>query len=320
MPVIDYAKRFIIFVSSYLGGITALCYVMGFLAETSRWIRLGVPEWGLANKQYLVTGAKFFGFLLPDWVDGCLVFIVRYWWLLLLLISFGGITVFLWKKGKAKQGLLLAGEIVWLMLLFYFLRFSPDSFLGPEEPDAYHLGVDTTDLLFKSYLPPPYQILRENYQLLVALFFLFAAGTVFFLSLQRKLNFSTIWRRIHRGLLVGISLLVLIDFFLLSMNYAHLLIYKKLPVVEVSFTPGLFPNETIPPMLQLRRDKEMLLFYVQYPGESNEQAKGKERLRKEIWAVNQEEIKALRVLENRSVWDSTNPEKLTPLQPEPNQK
>jgi len=226
------------------------------------------------------------------------------------------------------------------------------------------LAVDTTDLLSKAdYVPPPFDVLADNYRLLVALEILFVAGTLFFLFAQRKQKetlrvkppqkpsrlplperrwakvrawglhqvkclwylltvYSNGWRMTHGFLLFWMCFFVLICFFLLPMNYAHLLIYKSFPVVQVHFASDVSSEiKANPDLLLLRRDKENFLFYVQRPTkDSKKQSQGKDKPLKEIWFVNAKEIKDLRVLANRSIWESTTQTTLTPLQPRPRLK
>ena len=339
MQIIDYPKRFIIFISSYLGGITALCYVMGFLAETIRWHHFGVPGLEIASRQYLVTGAKFFGLLLPGLVDGLIVLGERYLWLLLLIIIVGGISIWSWRKMKVRQGVLLVGEAILLVLLFSFLFFTGDSFLGTGQEDARYLSISTTDLLFKqSYIPPPVDDLRDNYIVLVALFFIFTASALPFLHAYRKQKKneepysgeasqgasstpspekgrwktlrrvlstqSPAWRIVHGFLLFWIFFFILVDILILPMQYAHLLVYKEFPVVKVTLTPDLFPDlETIPELVLLRREKDNLLFYAKRPADESGAEPGENHKPfREIWFIKEHDVRELRVLKNQPIW------------------
>jgi len=346
MLVADYAKKFIIFVSSYLGGITALFYAMGYLAEANRWIRLGVPQMEIVSQQYLVTGARFFGFLLPDLIDGFIILAEKYIWFLLSIIFLCCLMIWMWRKLNLRQGLLLVGEIFLLVILLSFLRFTSDSFLGPDEADAIHLSVGTTDLLFReNYTPPRPEQLEENYRLLVALCFLFAFGALILLSAQisqrgmedgsqlkppkpsdgskasvlhglRYLQYvfsvrNNTWRRLHRFFLFWICFFILIDLLLLPVNFAHILIYKEFPVVKVRFRSGLYSEEQrIDELTLLRREKDNLLFYVHHAEGSGKKSQEENRQTREIWYVKERDIEEMRVLRNQPIWESETWKKL----------
>jgi hypothetical protein len=324
MSIVDYAKKFLMFVGSSIGGLTAIFYAIGFLSETSRSVFLGIPYFMLFSERYLYTGARFFSGLPSFFLQG-ISLLPEHPWLILRIGLLLALALLIRVQPERRPGVFIAYQILILAVMVSIVN-------GHRAIPGVALALPSRGLIYLSEQHIPEKItLRNHFHLYLVLYSLLLGLSVFLFRLRRRIRDSldavtsegnppTPSRPLKTGLLsiphrlirafypgfalfrflhapVGIvyMLLLLSLTVALPMFYGSRLVHNAFPRVEVTATT-FQPDSSGAPFSTfiLRSEKEAYFFLVKPEGDT--------RQRNQLWYIKKKDVESLRIMGHARIW------------------